>query len=87
MPRKTIWTLKNDFIAFMLAKTDTDKQEIKMQARVLKISVGSLQMRVDNYRYLISGSGLSNSSKQSLEIYKKYKDYDLRSLYQELNTL
>lgn len=83
----TTWTYKRDFIAFLLAKTDTQKQEIELQAKQLKISKNPLQMRVDNYKYLLSGTGLSNASIQSKEIYNKYKNYNLRDLYQELPNL
>lgn len=85
--KQTNWTYKKDFIAFLLAKRNCEKQEITLQAKQLNISANALALRISNYKSLLGQSGLSNASKQSFEIFTKYKHFSLKDLYSELSQL
>ena len=51
------------------------------------ISLKSIKMKIANYRYLDNKGGLSHVSKQSKEIYKKYKGYSIAKLEEEIKRL
>ena len=51
------------------------------------ISLNSIKMKYENYRYLDTGDGLKGYSNSSWEIYEKYKNYSIAELEQEINTL
>ena len=67
------WTVEEDKIALYLYRFGT-LDDIKRIGVKLPMSYDSFKMRVDNFKYLATGTGLKNYSKQSKEVYDKYKD-------------
>ena len=45
----------------------------------------SIIMKIRNYRYLDNGKGLKNASKQSKEIYEKYKNHSIQKIEAIIN--
>lgn len=67
------WTVEEDKIALYLYRFGT-LDDIKRICVKLPMGYDSFKMRVDNFKYLVTGTGLKNYSKQSKEVYDKYKD-------------
>ena len=67
------WTVEEDKIALYLYRFGT-LDDIKRICVKLPMGYDSFKMRVDNFKYLATGTGLKNYSKQSKEVYDKYKD-------------
>ena len=53
----------------------------------IKKKMVSIKMKIANYRYLDNKGGLSHVSKQSKEIYEKYKGYSIAELEEEIKRL
>ncbi len=72
------WTKDEDKIVFFSYRFKNTQQQNEIANKLLKengISIASFNMRILNYLYLDSNGkeGLANYSKQSKEIYDKYK--------------
>ena len=61
-----------------------EKLSHDMDFKRANISLNSIKMKFDNYKYLDTGGGLSNFSKKSEEIFDKYKDFSVSDLENEI---
>lgn len=70
------WTLNDDIIALYLYKygNKSIKYTYKQIAEIIGTSVGSLQMRKKQYKYLDGKGGLYNTSINMKKIYNKFKN-------------
>lgn len=64
------WTMEDDIIYKYGNKTI--KYTYKQIAEIIDTSIGSLQMRKNQYKYLDGNGGLPNASKNMKKIYNKY---------------
>jgi hypothetical protein len=67
------WTEEEDKIAFYAYRFLSEDETNKI-ANKLPMSNDSFLMRIQNYKFLDTGEGLRNYSKQSERIYKKYEN-------------
>ena len=79
------WSVEDDLVAFYLYRCGKNDAPLSFKevCELLEISENSMRMRIANYRYLDVGKGLSHFSKQTKEVYEKYKDFseeDLRKV-------
>ena len=79
MKEKHIWKLSDDIVAFYLYKNGSSK-EIELAAKKLGIKNTSMKMRVSNFSFLDTNTGLRNYSKQSQNVYLSWKNSDLTEL-------
>lgn len=72
------WTIKDDIIALYLYKygNKSTKCTYKQIAAFIGTSVGSLQMRKKQYKYLDGKGGLYNTSIDMKKVYNKFKNID-----------
>jgi len=70
------WSEEDDIVAFYLYRfKDTElPYDVNSIGKKLGMGDSSLKMRIANFKSIDGDYGLNHYSKQSKEIYKKYKD-------------
>ena len=93
---KTIWKEIHDLKAYLVYKKIKDRRENKEQLckELAKdknfknyISLGSIKLKIENYRYLNEEKGLSNYSQQSKKIYEDYKNSSIEEIEEAITKL
>ena len=90
----TRWDWIHNLKAYLVYRKIEDREENKKQlceeltkdkSFKKNISLSSIKMKIENYRYLDTKSkGLRNYSKQSEEVYKKYKNSSIEKIIEEI---
>lgn len=83
------WTLNDDKIALYLYKygNESIKYTNKQIAGIIGTSVGSLEMRKKQYKYLDGKNGLSNTSSKMQQVYNEFKNisfYEYKAIVERL---
>ena len=76
-----IWSESDDLDIYLCYRFP-NKYNLETMSNKLEIPLNSVKMKISNYKYLESntGLGLSNCSKQSIDIYNKYKNCCLEQI-------
>jgi hypothetical protein len=85
-PQKHKWKITDDIVAFYLYKSGS-KLEIDIAAKKLGIRITSIKMRVSNFAFLETKKGLRNYSKQSQNVFLKWKNSNLSELKAEYENI
>jgi hypothetical protein len=80
------WKISDDIVAFYLYKSGSTK-EIELVAKKLGIKTASFKMRVSNFAFLDTNKGLRNYSKQSQNVFLKWKSSNLSELKAEYDNI
>jgi hypothetical protein len=80
------WTANEDKVSFYLSKFGNKAGMFTLEqiANVFQIDVGSLKMRVANFKALAGNRGLNNAAIQSREIFEAYKDLEQNMFEKEV---
>jgi hypothetical protein len=73
---KHSWTEDDNIVVFYLYRcgiNDLGWSEAEV-LRTMRITVGSMRMKKQNYQFLETGSGLSHPSKEPRQVYGQYKE-------------
>jgi hypothetical protein len=77
MTTRHSWTESEDIAAFYLQKFGVNKLPYPLPevAESLGLPIGTLKMRMRNFKALMGSGGLRNYAKQSERIFEHYKSY------------